>query len=91
MQQHRSATAVLLATLYAWRDHLEVDATWRRRNHKIDHGSHCRKLNDFEEKLIEEALNEQAARGEKIDRKLVPIVVRQITLETRGFWVEMSL
>jgi hypothetical protein len=30
-------------------------------------------------------------RGEKIDRQLVQIVVRQITLEIRGVWVEMSL
>jgi hypothetical protein len=30
------------------------------------------------------------ARREKIDRQLVQIVVRQITLETRGIWVEVS-
>jgi hypothetical protein len=61
-----------------------VDATWRPWNHKVNHGSHIRKLNDLEEKLIEEALNERSAGGEKVDRNLVQIVVRQITLEARG-------
>jgi hypothetical protein len=83
-----AATGMPLATLYAWRDHLEVDATWIPWNHKVNHGSHSRKLNDIEEQLIEDALNERSARGEEIDRKLVRIVVRQLTLETRGVWLE---
>jgi hypothetical protein len=70
---------------------VEVDAMWRPWNHKVNHGSHRRKLNDIEEKVIEEALNERSARGEKIDRKLVQIVVRQITLETRGVRIDMCL
>jgi hypothetical protein len=41
--------------------------------------------------LNEEALNERSARGEKLDRKLVQIVVRQITLQTRGVWIDMCL
>jgi hypothetical protein len=68
-----------------------MDATWRPWNHKVKQGSHRRKLNDIEEKMIEEALNERSARGEKIDRKLVQIVVRQITLETRGVWIGMCV
>jgi hypothetical protein len=86
-RQVHEATGVPMPTLYSWRDHLEVDATWRPWNHIVDHGSHRRKLNDLEEKRIEEALNERSARGEWIDRKLVQIVVRQITLETRG-WLD---
>jgi hypothetical protein len=70
-RQIHEATGVPLPILYKWRDHLEVDATWRPWNHKVNHGSHRRKLNDIEEKMIEEALNERSARGEKIDRKLV--------------------
>jgi hypothetical protein len=66
-----------------------VDATWRPWNQKVDHGSHSRKLNDIEEKLTEEALNERCSRAEKIDRKLVQMVVRRISLETRGVLVEM--
>jgi hypothetical protein len=77
--------------LYKWRDHFEVDATWRPWNHEVNHGSHKHKLNDIEEKMIEEALNELSAGGEKMDRKLGQMVVRPITLETRGVWVEMSL
>jgi hypothetical protein len=45
----------------------------------------------MEEKLIEEARNERWARGVPIDRKLVRIVVLQITLETRGVWIDMCL
>jgi transposase len=85
------ATGVPLATVYAWRDHLEVDATWRPWSHKVSHGFHSRRLNDIEEKRIEEALNERSVRGEKIDGKLVQIVVRQITLETRRVWIDMCL
>jgi hypothetical protein len=68
-----------------------VDAAWRPWNHEANHGSHIRKLNDIEEKLIEEAPNERSAGGERIDRKLVQIVVRQVTLETRGRWIDMCL
>jgi hypothetical protein len=89
--QIHEATGLPLTTLYTWRDHLEVDATWGPWNHKVNHGSHSRKLNDMEELVIEEAPNWRSALGEKIDRMLVQIVVRQITLGTRGVWVEMCL
>jgi hypothetical protein len=79
-RQIHEACGVPLATLCAWGDHLGVDDTW---NDKVNHGSPNRKLNDMEEKLIEEAVNERSARGEKLCRKPVQIV-RQITLETRG-------
>jgi hypothetical protein len=52
---------------------------------------HNCKLNVIEEKLIEDAMNERSARGEKIDRKPVQIVVRQGTLETRGRRIDMCL
>jgi hypothetical protein len=55
------ATGMPFPTLYKWRDHLELDATWRSWNHNVNHGSHNCKLNDFEEKLIEEALSERRA------------------------------
>jgi hypothetical protein len=77
--------------LYKWGGDLQVDATWRLWNNRVDHGSDRRKLSDIEEKMIEEALNERWARGEKIDGKPVQIVVRQITLETRGVWLNMCL
>jgi hypothetical protein len=83
-RQIHEATGVPMRTSHKWRDHLEVDATWRSWNHKVHHRAHRRKLNEVEEKLIEDALNERSACGEKIDRKLVQIVVRQIALETRG-------
>jgi hypothetical protein len=90
--QIHEATGVQLTTSHARRDHLEVDGTWRPWNHRVNHGSHNCKLNDFEEKLSEEALNERrSARGEKIDGKLGHIVVRQITLQTRGVWIAMCL
>jgi hypothetical protein len=41
--------------------------------------------------MIEAALNERSARGEKTDRQLVHVAVRQIPLETRGVWVGMCL
>jgi hypothetical protein len=59
--------------------------------HEASHGSHCRQPNDVEETMIEAALNERSARGEKNDRKLVHVAVRQIPLETRGVWVGMCL
>jgi hypothetical protein len=83
-RQIHEATGVPLPTLYRWRDRLEVDATWRPWDHQVNHGSHNCELNVLEEKRMEETLNVRSARAEKIDRKLVQIVVRQITLETRG-------
>jgi hypothetical protein len=83
-RQIHEATGVTLPTLHKWRDPLEVDATWRPWNHKVNDSSHNCKLGVIEEKLIEEALNERSARGEKIDLKLVWMVMREITLETRG-------
>jgi hypothetical protein len=50
----------------------------------VNHGSHNGKLNSTEEKWIEEALKERSAVGEKIDRQLVQIVIRQMRLERRG-------
>jgi hypothetical protein len=41
--------------------------------------------------MIEDAVNQRTSRGEKIDRKLVQIVVRQIALETRGVWIDVCL
>jgi hypothetical protein len=90
-RQIHEATGEPLPTLYKWRDHLEVGATWRPWNHKVNHGSHKRKLKVIEVKLIEEALNERSARGGKTDRKPGRTVVRQITLETRGVWIDMCL
>jgi hypothetical protein len=52
-RQIHEATGVPLPTLHKWRDHLELDATGRPWNHKVNHGSHNCKLNEFEEKLIE--------------------------------------
>jgi hypothetical protein len=38
-RQIHEATGVPMRTLYKSRDHLEVDATWRPWNHKVNHGS----------------------------------------------------
>jgi hypothetical protein len=62
-RQIHEATGVPLPALYKWRDHLEVAATWRPWNHKVNHGSQRRKLNDIEGKMIDEALNGRSARG----------------------------
>jgi hypothetical protein len=72
-----------LAAVYGWRDPLEVDASCRHWKHTVNHGSHNRELKYIEEKLIERARNERSARKERIDRKLVHIVVP----ETRGLGV----
>jgi hypothetical protein len=74
---------------YARPDQLTADATWRPSNHGVNRRSHIRQLNDVEETLIEDALNERSARRGKIDGKLAQIVVRQITLETRGVSIDI--
>jgi hypothetical protein len=77
--------------LYDWRKQLRIDRSWRPWHHKSNHGSHRRQLTDTEERLIEEAVWERAARGGKTDRKLVRIVVRAVTLETRGSWIDICV
>jgi hypothetical protein len=90
-RQIHEATGVPMRTLCKWRDHLAVDASWRPWNQTVNPSLHNRKLTDHEENQSGEARMARCARGESIDRKLAQIVIRQITLETRGVWVSMCL
>jgi hypothetical protein len=52
----------------------------------VNYGSRNGGQNDIEKKLIDEALYERCARGEIVDRRLVQVIVQQITLATGGGW-----